>query len=309
MTLKVGVIGCGVVGFHIHIPFLMKNPHTEVVCICDSDKVRLNDAAKKYNIPRSYVSAFELIEKEKLDLIHICTPPSSHLSISLRALEAGCNILVEKPFTLKLSEADIIIKKAESAGRRLTVVHNLLFTPQMETTIEKSQQLGALSFLSAIWGRKTDFTRSWLKDIPGGRLGENLPHALYCMLPFIENPSVMDVQALKLRDDSGGPFDEIHVTLKGKRTLASLSMTSNSQRPNTLILCGEKGSLATRFAEFQKMDILWSKNNAPPSDGSGHLGMFNKWVDSLINDSEPPVTPAQAREVVRVYELIWGKIV
>ena len=63
------------------------------------------------------------------DVVHITTPPESHLPIAKLCLNLGCHVYVEKPFTLNLPEAEELISLAEQKGRKVTVGHNLQFSP------------------------------------------------------------------------------------------------------------------------------------------------------------------------------------
>ena len=62
-------------------------------------------------------------------VVHILTPPASHLSLGLRALEAGCHVLLEKPFTVNTEEANKLIEKAKSVNKKVTVNHFHNFSP------------------------------------------------------------------------------------------------------------------------------------------------------------------------------------
>jgi len=105
-TMRVGVIGCGEVATKIHMPCLLKIPEVELTSMCDLNQERSLRVAKKFGVPSSYASASQMLEEEWLDIVHICTPPESHLELALMALDAGCHVLIEKPFVFKVSEAD-----------------------------------------------------------------------------------------------------------------------------------------------------------------------------------------------------------
>ena len=65
-----------------------------------------------------------------VDAVHVTTPAQSHFALGRLCLEAGCHVYVEKPFTVNAAEADDLIQMAAAAGRRITVGHNLQFSPE-----------------------------------------------------------------------------------------------------------------------------------------------------------------------------------
>ena len=85
--------------------------------------------AVRYHIPKSYSDFDELLAIEKPDVVHIATPPQSHFSLAMEALDSDCHLLVEKPLGLDSSEAARIIAQAECRSRKLTIGYTYYFDP------------------------------------------------------------------------------------------------------------------------------------------------------------------------------------
>jgi len=124
--LKVGVVGCGFQG-RLHIESLSRIPGVEVVAVCDRDPRRLAEVANDYGIGSVYTSHRELLARHEIDVVTVCTMPSSHRLIVIDALEAGAHVMCEKPFASSASDALEMVRTARITGRMLTVGFNMRF--------------------------------------------------------------------------------------------------------------------------------------------------------------------------------------
>ena len=97
--LRVGIIGCGNI-FTMHATSAHYLPNAQIVGVCDIKKDRADRAASKYKC-KSYYDYKELINKEIIDVVHICVPHYLHPIISKYAIEAGVNVLCEKPMSIQ----------------------------------------------------------------------------------------------------------------------------------------------------------------------------------------------------------------
>jgi predicted dehydrogenase len=111
--LKVGVIGCGMVANIGHLPAYQKSPLAEVVAVADPLKSHLKKVQNKFNIPKGYDNANDLIDDPNIEAVSICSPHWLHAEQAIRAAENGKHILCEKPIGLSLEEIDEMIKVVE----------------------------------------------------------------------------------------------------------------------------------------------------------------------------------------------------
>jgi predicted dehydrogenase len=129
MTLKIALVGCGKIADG-HVEEIQKLPtRARVVAVCDREILMAEQMATRYRIPAYYDSYPQMLERERPDVVHITTPPQSHLPLSRLALDAGCHIYVEKPLALNHSDAKALIGAVASSGRKMTIGYTYLFDP------------------------------------------------------------------------------------------------------------------------------------------------------------------------------------
>src|SRR5262249_37692520 len=95
-AMKVGLIGTGF-GTRVHMPAMRADPNIEVVAICSAQRSRAQQAAEEWGVPGVAGDYRELIARDDVEMVDVCTPPDSHAEITVAALEAGKHVLCEKP--------------------------------------------------------------------------------------------------------------------------------------------------------------------------------------------------------------------
>lgn len=122
---RVGVIGTGGWGKN-HVRVL--NELESLAAICEMNKERADSFSKNFHVP-GYYSVDEMMKKEKLDAVTICTPASTHFAMASKTLNAGLHTFVEKPMTTTLKDGEQLIETAKGANRNLTVGFIERFNP------------------------------------------------------------------------------------------------------------------------------------------------------------------------------------
>ena len=122
-TVKVGIIGCGGIANGKHMPSLKKLKNVELVAFCDIIQERAEKAAKEYGVEgaKVYTDYKELLKDEQIEVVHVCTPNRSHSFITIDSLEAGKNVMCEKPMAKTTKEAMDMIEAAKRTGKKLTI--------------------------------------------------------------------------------------------------------------------------------------------------------------------------------------------
>ena len=116
--MKYALIGCGRISPN-HIAAAKAN-QLDIVAICDIVPANMEDKRIKFELPAStkeYTDYMEMLEKEKPELVAIATESGKHAEIALNCIEAGCNIIIEKPIALSLEDADKIIAKGKEKNK------------------------------------------------------------------------------------------------------------------------------------------------------------------------------------------------
>ena len=120
--LRVGVVGCGGIANGKHLPAMKRNGNFEIVAFCDLIEERAQKAKKEYGTEdaRVYTDYTELL-KEDVDAVYVLTPNSAHAPVSIAAMEAGKNVMCEKPMAKTYAEAKAMVEAAERTGKILTI--------------------------------------------------------------------------------------------------------------------------------------------------------------------------------------------
>lgn len=161
MTVRAAVIGCGDVA-SVHFGAVSGMADAELVAVCDTESGRLEAAAASYNVP-GYADYRDLLEKARPDVVHICTPHHLHASLAADCLEAGVNVIVEKPLAHTLGEGRRLIEVAARSTAKIAVCFQNRYnaTSQAMRKMLDGGGLGQVLGASAtvMWHRSGDYYR------------------------------------------------------------------------------------------------------------------------------------------------------
>src|SRR4051794_26687341 len=129
--LKVALVGCGQIA-DAHLQEIRKIPIAKVVAVCDRQIDLATQAAARFEAGAVYDDLDRMLAEMRPDVLHITTPPQSHLSLAVKAMQAGCHLYIEKPFTMDVEEADELLAAARASGKKICVGHDQLFDPVWE---------------------------------------------------------------------------------------------------------------------------------------------------------------------------------
>ncbi len=326
--LRVGLIGCGSIAVARHIPYYLQNRRVDLVAISD-----LNESAlKRYDI-NTYVDYREMLKKEKLDLIDICTPPSGHVEQSIDCLNAGCNILVEKPFTYNIVDCDKVLAIAKKNKKNVCVIHSSLFFPSMIMAQKNIDKLGEIKSIRLRYDdslEKHVFCNDWITEMPAGALHEQMPHISYLVRKFI-TPENAIVNAFKVSNNSL-PHDHYCIVLHEEGKVCNIDLHYGKNWAVELILVGTKKTMyvdiLNQYVHIAPLNdkagvgqILWHwidqlftrfislpRNFCLYFKPFGHKYIINSYVDHLLDGTPTPITMAEVRENVRITELVTTNI-
>ena len=97
--LRIGIVGCGKIADG-HVEQIRATGRGDVVAVCDREPLMVEQLAERMRIPGRHTDLATMLANERLDVVHVATPPDSHLPIARQAMEAGCHVFMEKPFAL-----------------------------------------------------------------------------------------------------------------------------------------------------------------------------------------------------------------
>jgi len=146
--LRVGVIGLGEVAQVVHLPVLQSLPHMyEIAAVCDVSPTLVRVMGEQYGVDRRYESAADMVAAGGLDAVLVLNSDEYHAEGVLLALEAGLDVLVEKPMCLSPREAEDIIAARDRSGRTVMVGYMRRFAPAFLEAKERLAGLGTINYV------------------------------------------------------------------------------------------------------------------------------------------------------------------
>jgi predicted dehydrogenase len=132
VTVRVGVLGAGAWAEFAHLPGFKRDPRCELVAIADPVIDRARAFAPRFGIPHVYESHEELIAREDIDLVDVCTPSATHFELAWAALEAGKHVLCEKPVAFDYKDTLRAAELAKKKGVKTKLGFTFRYSPAMQ---------------------------------------------------------------------------------------------------------------------------------------------------------------------------------
>lgn len=195
--IKVGIIGCGGIG-RLHANAYSKVPNAELVALIDFDLDRAEKLAAEFG-GKAYRSIDDC--PEKLDLVSVVTPPSTHYKIVMDLLDRKIPVFCEKPITMDIDQAKEIVRKSEETGVPVGIGFKMRYEPCFEKAREMIGEVGKIFAVSAVKNQPytEDPNRQWIKNT--GCMYELSVHD-YDLIDYIMDAKPISVRA-KLGYDLG----------------------------------------------------------------------------------------------------------
>jgi predicted dehydrogenase/nucleoside-diphosphate-sugar epimerase len=221
--MRAALIGCGRIA-RSHANALETAPDAELVSVCDRDRQRAAAIAALGPSCTPYTDVSTMLREERPDVVHILTPPASHAPIAIQAAEAGCHVLVEKPFALSVTEADQMIAAGRENGVAIVPNHNYLLKPSVlkARSLIAGGAIGDVVLVDSYYGLSDEggyFAGAggahWAYRLPGGIFTNFLPHLIYLQAEFLG--AIESVTGVSVGRDpkAGQEASELAVLLQG----------------------------------------------------------------------------------------------
>ena len=242
--LKVVLVGCGQIADG-HVSEIQKLGNAAVLAVCDLEPLMAEQLAVRYGVPRHYEDYEKMLAEQKPDVVHICTPPGSHLPLAKMAVDAGCHVYVEKPLALNYEDSVTLVEYVEKAGRKITIGHNSQFDPpilELRKMIARGE-FGDCMHIESYFGYNLGgpFGKAilgspdhWVHRLPGKLFQNNINHMLNKITELLpdERPEIRamgwmhggQTQFGDVRDEL---MDELRVVIRGKDMSAYGTFTSH----------------------------------------------------------------------------------
>jgi myo-inositol 2-dehydrogenase/D-chiro-inositol 1-dehydrogenase len=293
--LGVAVAGCGGIS-NCHTYALTQIPAVRLVATVDVDEKRALDFKSRFGAEIASTSIDEVLGNPAVDAVVITTANDMHAPLTLRALEAGKHVLVQKPMALTLDEADRMIATAERVGKKLMVSFYEFFHPAFARAKQLVEQgvIGDVFFFKAImawYGPNMDAWRFDPKVSGGGILMDGHVHHIAYFLHLLGSPEVESVYSEHGTMNSTARVEDTGVTLvRTARAIGEISGSNRLLEPNAtgpgnfkehLEIYGSKGTIKLTPTERPSLRVYAPEAGLPE-------GLAGGWVAPKLA-SVPPL--------------------
>ncbi|NJD04423.1 MAG: Gfo/Idh/MocA family oxidoreductase [Ruminiclostridium sp.] len=315
--MRILIAGTGSIGRR-HIEVIHKVEEHRII-LCDTDEKSLKESAEKFGIDEYYTDFDKAVEKN-IDGVIICTPNNFHASMTIKALDTGCHVLVEKPIASSVKDAGKMVAASEKNKRSIMVGYILRCYPHLEyikEIIEKGELGKIVSFRVLLNAPETlrlaqsDYRKSYET---GGGIIYDYSHEIDYLRYLIGTPrrfvcfndlllkydKTCDDIAEILIQFEGGALGSIHMDYFDEHARYSdiLMTVDNDIRKKsgrTLGIIGEKASVHTNFSdvvEIYKVNGGIDKKQMQIERNDAFTKQFNKFV-KVIKGEKPAYVSGQ----------------
>jgi UDP-N-acetylglucosamine 3-dehydrogenase len=298
--LRAAVIGLGSMGRnHVRV-WDEAVEGVELVAVADPSPEAVRLATQGRSV-RGYGTPSTMLAEEELDLVSVVAPTSMHHELTLAALNAGANVLVEKPIAATRSEAEAMMAAAAASGRMLTVGHIERFNPAI-VELRRRLQAGELGRIFQVRATRLGPFPERIRDV--GVVVDLAPHDLDVMR-FLLGSDPVRVYAeteQRIHTEHEDLFAGVLKFANGAVGLLEINwLTPTKQR--TLTVTGEGGMYV---ADYLAQDLLFYANPAQGTVGEGRsearaiarreplLAELEAFASAVRHGGPPPVEPREA---------------
>jgi predicted dehydrogenase len=332
--IEVGLVGFGLAGRAFHAPVIRAVPGLHLYAILQRSGT---EAAEKYPDIRIVRSLDELLSIPEIRLIVIATPNETHYSFARQCLEAGRDVVVDKPFTTTLEEAVSLVQFARTVNRLLTVYQNRRYDGDFQAIrqVVKAGTLGRIVRFEPSYDRFRPQLKpgAWRETAsPGsGILFDIAPHMIDHALVLFGLPQAVTADVRTERDNAVAD-DAFDITLdysNGMRAVLRSSILAAAPRPR-FVLFGTQASFVKQTFDPQEMNLRrgfipvdwpwgyepeedWGVLTVPAGDSferrrvpsaiCDYRDYYSNLRDVIVGRATLAVTPEYALEVMRMLEL------
>ncbi|WP_336338328.1 Gfo/Idh/MocA family protein [Haloarcula brevis] len=324
--LAVGVVGAGWMATDYHIPAFTSHPDTRVVAVAERDADRRAAVEREQAIP-GYDDAAAMLSAHELDVVSICTPPSTHEEIFLTAVEAGCHVLCEKPLALTADSARRMADAAAAAGvvTQVGYLHRYYRNYDRALELLSNDLLGEVVEVT-VAHHSAPPSAGWYydPDLSGGGVARDLfPHTLDVLLEvFDAPPEVTDARVRSLRDRPVEDAASVSLDFDGVPVECSATWTQTEGVSRVLVVGTEgwleldaetlQGDVHGRPFEFRhgerSLVDVGVATLFPASDEDAHTARIHDFADHAARgDTDTAAPAARGVAVAEIIDAVYDR--
>jgi predicted dehydrogenase len=331
--IKTGICSYGMSGKLFHAPFIHAHPGFELTAVVERHK---NDSRGKYPASKLYRSVEELCTDKDIELIIVNSPSYLHFEHAKAAILAGKNLLIEKPFTIAVKEAEDLIALAEKHKTSITIYQNRRYDGDYLAVkkVVHEKLLGDMRYVEIKYERyRPLYGGKPHKEgaLPGaGNMFDLSPHLVDQALQLFGWPNALFADIWKMRSDDVVPPDYFEMLFYYDKLRVSLSASSVCREPVWgYTLQGMKGTFLQQRSDMQEQQLLagaipslqgWCPAPANPdgllhteingevvrkettSAPGNYMGIFDDLYKFLTGQASNPVPPQDGLKTVKIIE-------
>ncbi|MEM3546067.1 MAG: Gfo/Idh/MocA family oxidoreductase [Candidatus Bathyarchaeia archaeon] len=332
--LKFGVVGTGVGSSFISgaAAKLAKEGLLELTGVVARNKAKTEEFARKYGFKVAYSNVYDMFNLEKPDILAVSAPHYVHFQVALEAIENGINVLVDKPMAINLTEADELIRRAETRGVKLGVILQSRFDDSfnfVKSLVDKGA-LGRLVMGEAVveWYRTEEYytSSSWrgrLATEGGGALINQAIHTIDLLLWIMGEPESVWAKVATVGHNI--EVEDLAAAIvrfrNGALGVIQASTATYPGLPTRLEIHGLKGTVIVEGDEVKFMKIAeeiptlkppvkrieglksWERPEAVPIEN--HKRLLKDFVDAILEDRKPRVDGYEGRRSLELIRAIY----
>lgn len=320
--MNFAIVGCGFIAKK-HATAINAINGAKLVAVCDKVPNTMEYYVKEYGaVP--YIDLENMLEKELIDIVCICTPSGFHAAIAIQVSNAKKHIILEKPIAMSLEDTDRIIEASERNNVKLAVVHPNRYRPVVRELrkILDLNLLGKISHANATvnWNRNQEYydQAPWrgTKEHDGGVLMNQAIHNIDLLLWFMGKPEqVFSMETTRLRNIEAEDVS-VGVIKFESGALGSVEASTTVFPKNyeeSITIFGEKGTIKIGGANalyFQhlvidgkteeELECLKESIKKDPWGTPGHQWIIEDMVQAIKEDRNPAVTGKDGRRALEL---------
>lgn len=333
--MKYALIGCGRIATN-HIKAVLNN-HLELVAVCDILPEHMQALLEKHDLEKEcsiarYTDYKQLLEEHpELELVAIATESGLHAQIALDCIDAGVNVIIEKPMAMSMADAEEIIRRSEAKGVTVCACHQNRFNIAVQKTRQalEAGRFGRLSHgsIHVRWNRNRAYYEqapwrgTWAQD--GGCLMNQCIHGIDLLRWMLGNEvdEVYGVTKQQFHDYLEAEDIGMAVIKFKNGAVATVEGTTNVYSQNleeTLYLFGENGTVKIGGKSTNNLDV-WEFSDETEADavnkgleeqtsnvyGNGHTSLYADVIDAIQNHRKPYVDAVAGRNALEMVLAIY----
>ena len=295
--MAVGVVGTGFWGEN-QVRVLRQSKIADLVAICDTNKKRAKEIGTKYGVAW-YSDVTKFLQEAKLEAVTVCTPTQTHLKVGLLAIEAGKNLLVEKPMTGEERAAEKLVNSARKAGVKLLVGFIERFNPGVKA-VKKMLTEGTVGDIIIATGRRVARWPIRIGDV--GVVKDTAIHDIDAMRYLLEEEvTAVFAQTGSLRTHSNEDYAEIMLRFKQGTTGFIDANWLTPRKVRTLIITGSDATISLDYIT-QEITLENSQRLVKPyTPWAEPLKLeLENFVTTIIRDAKEAPSGQDALRAIRV---------